>query len=400
MEKELVKSKATKIAMVYESDVIKSIIETENVGTWQINLPFDSDLFNDNIENLKAEFKEYLPDFLEWMQREYGDRFTGIYTFSEHIKPEELRDKDELIECFQLEDERLNHSMFMFPGNEAFPVSFGGKSLWSDIKEPKVIKIDKIEVYNNTHEPEMRVYFDKDSWNTKNDGLIYTDKQFESDINYILFSNHRHNKFNHIEAVYTEQGMQSDYYVSMSIQKKDLKEALKRIHRFREEWVGNMEKHKVLNKKVNPTSSLDYVDIVVKNENCIPYKKHKSDAGFDLKADIEENIVLKPGERKLISAGIKIGLPDGYETQIRPRSGLAYKNGISVVNAPGTIDSSYRDWVRVLLINLGQEDFTVEPGMRIAQMVIKQVELPELTIVESLDDTERGTGGFGSTGVK
>lgn len=125
----------------------------------------------------------------------------------------------------------------------------------------------------------------------------------------------------------------------------------------------------------------------------------KNSAGMDLRACITENIVLKKGERKLIKTGISIALPENYEAQVRPRSGLALKNGITVLNTPGTIDADYRGEIGVILINLGDSDFTIERGMRIAQMVIAPVVQAELVEVKELDETSRGKGGFGSTGV-
>lgn len=123
-------------------------------------------------------------------------------------------------------------------------------------------------------------------------------------------------------------------------------------------------------------------------------------AGMDLLAAVEEDTVLAPGERALIPTGIAIALPEGFEAQIRPRSGLAIKNGISLVNAPGTIDADYRGEIKVILINLGQEPFTVIRGMRIAQMVIAPYTRAQWQPVHSLDETDRGSGGFGSTGIK
>ena len=123
-------------------------------------------------------------------------------------------------------------------------------------------------------------------------------------------------------------------------------------------------------------------------------------AGVDLRAAISEPLVLAPGARSLIATGLAMALPAGYEAQIRPRSGLAYKHGISVVNSPGTIDADYRGEVKILLINHGQEPFTIERGDRIAQMVIAPVTQANFKIVETLSETERGSGGYGSTGVK
>lgn len=121
-------------------------------------------------------------------------------------------------------------------------------------------------------------------------------------------------------------------------------------------------------------------------------------AGMDLMANISESITLAPGERKLVPTGLAIALPSGYEAQIRPRSGLALKNGITVLNTPGTIDADYRGEIMVILINLSNQDFTIERGMRIAQMIIAPFIQAQMTLVESLDSTERGVGGFGSTG--
>ena len=123
-------------------------------------------------------------------------------------------------------------------------------------------------------------------------------------------------------------------------------------------------------------------------------------AGMDLRAHLSEPVVLRPLERAMIPTGLFIALPAGYEAQVRPRSGLAAKKGISVLNAPGTIDADYRGEIRVILVNLSQDDFTVEPGERIAQMVIARHERVDWEAVEVLDETERGAGGFGSTGVK
>lgn len=138
------------------------------------------------------------------------------------------------------------------------------------------------------------------------------------------------------------------------------------------------------------------------NYSVLPKKAHESDAGFDLHACIAESgqYVLKPGERKLVKCGFGMALPVGYEAQVRPRSGLALKHGISVVNSPGTIDAGYRNEVGVILINHGNEDFTISQGDRIAQMVIQK--LPEIEVVEVEElsvASERGNAGFGSTGV-
>ena len=121
---------------------------------------------------------------------------------------------------------------------------------------------------------------------------------------------------------------------------------------------------------------------------------------MDLRANIEEPVTLKPLERRLIPTGLHIALPAGYEAQVRPRSGLALKKGITVLNAPGTVDADYRGDIGVVLINLSQEDFVVEDGERIAQLVIARHEQAEFELVEVLDETERGEGGYGHTGVK
>lgn len=121
-------------------------------------------------------------------------------------------------------------------------------------------------------------------------------------------------------------------------------------------------------------------------------------AGLDLKANLEQPVVLQPLGRALIPTGLFIALPAGYEAQVRPRSGLALKHGITVLNSPGTVDADYRGELKCLLINLSEEPFTIEPGERIAQMVVARHEQVEWEQVEELDDTQRGTGGFGSTG--
>lgn len=133
---------------------------------------------------------------------------------------------------------------------------------------------------------------------------------------------------------------------------------------------------------------------------ALPSYATEHSAGMDLLAAVSEPVTLKPLERKLIPTGLTIALPDGYEAQVRPRSGLAYKNGITVANAPGTIDADYRGEVGVILINLGSEPFTVERGMRIAQMVIAPYTRAQFSEVLELPQTSRGTGGFGSTGTK
>ena len=132
----------------------------------------------------------------------------------------------------------------------------------------------------------------------------------------------------------------------------------------------------------------------------LPLPKYETSlsAGMDLSAALEEALELGPGDRILVPTGLSIALPPGYEAQVRPRSGLAIKHGVTVLNAPGTIDADYRGEVKVALINLGQEPFTVERGMRIAQMVVEKHEHIEWEVVKDLESTERGEGGFGSTG--
>ena len=119
----------------------------------------------------------------------------------------------------------------------------------------------------------------------------------------------------------------------------------------------------------------------------------------DITALLSEPVVIKPFKRAVIPTGLSFSIPKGYEVQIRPRSGLAAKNGITVLNTPGTIDSDYRGEIKVILINLGDEDFTVNNGDRIAQMVVQKVKQASFEVVDNLDETERGSGGFGSTGV-
>lgn len=131
----------------------------------------------------------------------------------------------------------------------------------------------------------------------------------------------------------------------------------------------------------------------------LPGYESASAAGMDIRAALEEPMVLKPGERTLIPTGLQMAIPEGYEAQIRPRSGLAIRNGITMLNSPGTIDADYRGEVKVIAINHGQEDFVVSHGDRIAQMVIAPVTQFPVKEVNDLDETERGEGGFGSTGI-
>ncbi len=140
------------------------------------------------------------------------------------------------------------------------------------------------------------------------------------------------------------------------------------------------------------------IKIVNKSKHALPEYKTKSSAGMDIRANIDEPIMLKPLERKLVPTGLFIELPDGYEAQMRPRSGLALNEGITLLNTPGTIDADYRGEIRIILVNLSHEVAQVNDGDRICQMVINKVEQAELVEVESLSDTERGEGGFGHTG--
>ncbi|MDT0689648.1 dUTP diphosphatase [Salegentibacter sp. F188] len=140
------------------------------------------------------------------------------------------------------------------------------------------------------------------------------------------------------------------------------------------------------------------IKIINKSEHKLPHYETEASAGMDLRASISEKVLLKPLERAVIKTGLFIELPEGYEAQVRPRSGLAAKKGITVLNAPGTIDADYRGEIGVILVNLSNEDFTVENGERIAQMVIAKHEHISWEEVDILGETSRGVGGFGSTG--
>ena len=142
------------------------------------------------------------------------------------------------------------------------------------------------------------------------------------------------------------------------------------------------------------------VNIINKGHQPLPQYATEQSAGMDLRANLDEPVTLKPLERKLIPTGLHIALPVGFEAQVRPRSGLALKKGITVLNTPATIDADYRGEIGVVLINLSQEDFIVNDGERIAQMVIARHEKADFIEVEVLDETERGEGGYGHTGVK
>ena len=142
------------------------------------------------------------------------------------------------------------------------------------------------------------------------------------------------------------------------------------------------------------------VKIINKSGNDLPEYKTPQSAGMDLRANIDEAVTLEPMSRRLVKTGLFIALPEGYEAQIRPRSGLALKHGITVLNTPGTVDADYRGEIMVLLINLSNISFIINPGDRIAQMVIARHEQAEFTLVDELDDTERGEGGMGHTGIR
>jgi len=142
------------------------------------------------------------------------------------------------------------------------------------------------------------------------------------------------------------------------------------------------------------------INIINKSDHALPNYETIASAGMDLRANIEEAIVLEPLGRALVKTGLFIELPIGYEAQVRPRSGLAFKKGITVLNSPGTVDADYRGEIGVILVNLSNEPFTVENGERIAQLIIAKHERAEWLEVEVLTETSRGEGGFGSTGVK
>jgi len=142
------------------------------------------------------------------------------------------------------------------------------------------------------------------------------------------------------------------------------------------------------------------INIINQSKHALPTYETVASAGMDLRANLSEGLLLKVGQRLLVPTGLFIALPEGYEAQIRPRSGLAFKHGITVLNSPGTIDADYRGEVKVLLINHGAEDFEIKDGERIAQMVIAAHARIEWNSVNELEETERGAGGFGSTGKK
>ena len=142
------------------------------------------------------------------------------------------------------------------------------------------------------------------------------------------------------------------------------------------------------------------VKVINKSKHVLPSYETSASAGLDVRANIDESITLKPLERALVKTGLFMEIPVGFECQVRPRSGLALKKGISVLNAPGTVDADYRGEVGVILINLSNEDFIIEDGERIAQLVFAEVKQANWTEVVELTETDRGEGGFGSTGVK
>lgn len=142
------------------------------------------------------------------------------------------------------------------------------------------------------------------------------------------------------------------------------------------------------------------IKIINKSTHALPHYETKASAGMDLRANNPEAIILQPLERTIVKTGLFIELPIGYEAQVRPRSGLAAKKGITVLNAPGTVDADYRGEIGVILVNVSNEPFTIENGERIAQLVIAKHERAEWNEVDVLSDTSRGTGGFGSTGTK
>jgi dUTP pyrophosphatase len=152
----------------------------------------------------------------------------------------------------------------------------------------------------------------------------------------------------------------------------------------------------------NPIKICEMIQVPVQNGSDfkLPNYETIASAGVDLKAAINEPLTLAPLERGIVGTGLKIALPEGYEAQVRPRSGLAAKHGITVLNAPGTIDADYRGEIGVILVNLSNESFTIQPGERIAQLVLAKYEQIQWELTESLSVTDRGEGGFGSTGKK
>jgi dUTP pyrophosphatase len=142
------------------------------------------------------------------------------------------------------------------------------------------------------------------------------------------------------------------------------------------------------------------VQVINKSKHALPHYETVGAAGMDLRANLEEAVTLQPLERALIKTGLFIALPEGFEAQVRPRSGLAYKHGLTVLNSPGTIDCDYRGEIGVILVNLSNTPFVIEDGERVAQLVIAKYERIEWNTTNTLEESERGTGGFGSTGKK
>lgn len=142
------------------------------------------------------------------------------------------------------------------------------------------------------------------------------------------------------------------------------------------------------------------IKVINRGRHPLPSYATRQSAGMDLRANVEGSIVLRPMQRMLIGTGLFIALPEGYEAQVRPRSGLALNSGVTVLNAPGTIDADYRGEVKVLLINLSESDFVINDGDRIAQMVVTRHDTAELVLADTLDETSRGDGGYGHTGIK
>ena len=151
---------------------------------------------------------------------------------------------------------------------------------------------------------------------------------------------------------------------------------------------------------INFAFNMVKIKVVNTGHQPLPAYATQQSAGLDLRANLDESIVLRPMERRLVPTGLRIALLEGYEAQVRPRSGLALKHGITVLNTPGTIDADYRGEVMVLLVNFSQEDFIINDGERIAQLVVARYEQADFLSVEELDETERGAGGYGHTGVK
>ncbi|MDG2455314.1 MAG: dUTP diphosphatase [Bacteroidia bacterium] len=141
------------------------------------------------------------------------------------------------------------------------------------------------------------------------------------------------------------------------------------------------------------------VFVINKSNNSLPVYQTEQSAGLDLSAFLEEDVVLEPMDRKLVGTGIYMALPEGYEAMIRPRSGMAFKYGITVINSPGTIDADYRGEIKIALVNLSKEVFTIKNGDRVAQMVINKYEQISFNLTDSLDETKRGSGGYGHTGI-